>query len=124
VRAAPISGIGAFHIAILEMRAMRRLPSLRKEHVFAQIRAAFTRTARSWFRIVHFFVQVDHVHLLAEADDKISLSRGLTGVAVRLARAVNRVVGRREKVWSDRYHARALRTPREVRHGIVYVLMN
>src|SRR5205814_3138997 len=27
-------------------------------------------------------------------------------------------------VWGDRYHMRALRTPREVRHGLVYVLMN
>jgi hypothetical protein len=37
---------------------------------------------------------------------------------------VNRVVGRRGRVWSDRYHARHLRTPREVRHGVVYILAN
>jgi hypothetical protein len=30
-----------------------------------------------------------------EADDKIALSRGLGGAAIRLARAVNRVAGRR-----------------------------
>ena len=85
---------------------------------------ARAQTARAWFRIVHFSVQADHVHLLVEADDQASLSRGLMGVAIRLARAVNRVVGRRGSVWADRYHARSLRTPREVRHGIVYVLMN
>jgi hypothetical protein len=28
------------------------------------------------------------------------------------------------KVWGDRYHARALGTPREVRHAIAYVLLN
>jgi hypothetical protein len=27
-------------------------------------------------------------------------------------------------VWSDRYHARELKTPREVRNGLVYVLHN
>jgi hypothetical protein len=69
-------------------------------------------------------VQADHLHLLVEANDKISLSRGLTGATVRLARAVNRVLGRRGTVWSSRYHARALATPREVRNAIVYVLMN
>jgi REP element-mobilizing transposase RayT len=100
------------------------LPSLRKQRVFAAIRFAFARTARSWFRIVHFSVRSDHVHLLIEADDKVSLSRGVVGVAVRLARAVNRVIGRRGNVWSDRYHARAMSTPREVRHALVYVLMN
>jgi REP-associated tyrosine transposase len=64
------------------------------------------------------------VHLLIEADDKASLSRGAAGACIRWARAVNRALGRRGRVWADRYHARALRTPREVRLGIVYVLMN
>jgi putative transposase len=43
---------------------------------------------------------------------------------VRLARGINSTLRVRGKVWGDRFHARALRTPREVRHGIVYVLMN
>jgi hypothetical protein len=41
-----------------------------------------------------------------------------------VARAVNRVLRRKGPVWGDRYHARPLTTPREVRAGIVYVLMN
>src|SRR5437016_1998319 len=32
--------------------------------------------------------------------------------------------GRRGSVWAERYHARALRTPREVRNALVYVLQN
>jgi REP element-mobilizing transposase RayT len=106
------------------LRAVRRIASLRSQRVFEQIRRAFSRTDRSWFRIVHFSVQVDHVHMLVEAEDKTSLTRGLMGAIIRLARAINRVLRRRGCVWSDRYHARALRTPREVRNGIVYVLMN
>jgi hypothetical protein len=85
---------------------------------------ALRLTARSWFRVLHFSVQSDHVHLLLEADDKVCLSRGTAGVCIRLSRAINRAIGRRGSVWADRYHARALRTPREVRSGIVYVLMN
>jgi hypothetical protein len=46
------------------------------------------------------------------------------GLTIRVARAVNRALGRKGSVWNDRYHARALSTPREVRHGLVYVLMN
>jgi hypothetical protein len=46
------------------------------------------------------------------------------GAAIRLAFAVQRAARWRGRVWDDRYHARALRTPREVRNGIVYVLMN
>src|SRR5262249_10036878 len=110
------------HPVHVTLRASRRLPSLRKELVFHELRTSLGRTARSWFRVVHSSVQADQVHLLVEADDKISLSRGLMGLAIRLARAVNRVVGRNGQVWSDRFHARALRTPRDVRNGIVYVL--
>jgi hypothetical protein len=73
---------------------------------------------------VQFSVQDNHVHLLAEATHKRALSSGIRGLAIRLARAVNRALGRRGVVWNDRYHARALRTPREVRHALVYVLMN
>jgi REP element-mobilizing transposase RayT len=114
----------ARHPLHVTLRAGRRLPSLRKQIVFEQVRRAIGRTARTWFRVVHYSVQVDHVHLLVEADDKLCLTRGIMGLSIRVARAVNRVARRSGRVWGDRYHARPLRTPREVRNGIVYVLMN
>jgi hypothetical protein len=75
-------------------------------------------------RLVHFSVQHDHVHLVAEARDEKALSRGIQGLAVRLARALNRVMGRKGKVCKERYHARVLRTPRQARHALRYVLGN
>src|SRR5207237_7775556 len=39
----------------------------------------------------------------------------------RLKRAPWRRTGH---VWGDRYHAHALRSPREMRHALVYVVMN
>jgi len=59
-----------------------------------------------------------------EADEPTRLSRGVQGLAIRVAKAVNRVLGRRGTVWGDRYHARVLKTPREVRNALVYVLQN
>jgi len=106
------------------MRASRRLPSLRRQLVFLRIRRALGETARSWFRVVHFSVQQDHIHLIIEANDRLTLSRGMAGLSIRLARAINHVCGRTGKVWSDRYHSRALGSPREVRNGLVYVLLN
>jgi hypothetical protein len=58
------------------------------------------------------------------ARNRATLFRGLQGLAIRLAKAVNRALGRTGKVWGDRYHARALTTPREVRNALVYVLTN
>ena len=106
------------------LRRARCLPSLRAPIVFAALRRGFAAASRRWFRVVHFGVQDDHLHLLVEADDSASLSRGMIGLTVRLARAYNRAFARWGSVWSERFHARALRTPREVRHCLVYVLMN
>jgi hypothetical protein len=48
----------------------------------------------------------------------------MKSLAARVARAVNRVFGLRGNVFPDRFHARALRTPREVRNALAYVLLN
>jgi REP element-mobilizing transposase RayT len=88
------------------------------------VRAALAAASTAAFRVIHFSVQADHVHLLVEARDKAALSLGMRGLVIRLAKAVNRARGRRGPVWADRYHTRALTTPREVRHALVYILMN
>jgi REP element-mobilizing transposase RayT len=112
------------HPVHVTLRRARCLPGLRTPVVFSALRRAFTAASRRWFRVVHFGVQDDHLHLLVETDDNVSLSRGMIGLTVRLARAFNRAMARRGSVWEERFHARALRTPREVRHCLVYVLMN
>src|SRR5262249_17388392 len=66
----------------------------------------------------------DHVHLLVEACDRHALSRGARGLVIRLARKLNKEVRRKGAVWGDRWNGRALRSPREVRNTIVYVLAN
>jgi hypothetical protein len=48
----------------------------------------------------------------------------MKSVAARLARAVNRVFDRKGPALFGRYHLRALRTPREVRNALAYVLLN
>ena len=76
------------------------------------------------FRVLEFSIQKDHLHLLVEANGPTGFERGVRGLAIRIARLVNRMCGRRGSVWADRYHARLLRTPREVRNALVYVLNN
>jgi REP element-mobilizing transposase RayT len=79
---------------------------------------------RREFRVVHFSLLGDHLHLLVEADDNAALSGGMQGLTVRLARALNRMMGRRGTVFADRYHAHVLRTPAEVRNALAYLLLN
>jgi hypothetical protein len=74
--------------------------------------------------VLHFSVQHDHVHLLVEADGHTGLRRGIQGLAIRIAKGINRALHRHGRIWADRYHSRTLNTPREVRHALVYVLQN
>jgi hypothetical protein len=97
---------------------------MRSLDVFAFLRRALAAAHKDAFRVLHFSVQSDHVHLIAEGDTHLALVRGVQGLAVRCAKAFNRAVRRRGRVWGSRYHAHALRSPTEVRRGLVYVLLN
>jgi hypothetical protein len=112
------------HPVHVTLRSGAGVPSLRSGVIFPELRAALSAATRRAFRVIHYSVQTDHVHLLVEADVPAALRRGLQGLAIRCARAINRSARRRGRVWSDRYHSRALSTPREVRVGMVYVLLN
>ena len=106
------------------LRLHAGLPSLRGDAVFGAVRCAFAAASRRSFRLLHFSAQSDHLHLVVESDTPTRFTRGVQGLAIRMARAINRVLRRRGKVWDGRYHARMLRTPREVRNALVYVLQN
>lgn len=112
----------ARHPVHVTLRA--KLGCLRATRVFPVVRDALAAASRSDFRVLHFSVQTNHLHLLVEAHDTHALSRGIRGLVIRTARAVNRVLARHGPLWKDRYHQRVLKTPREVRHGLVYVLQN
>jgi REP element-mobilizing transposase RayT len=107
------------------MRVKSGLPSLRGLTEFAVLRGAMaTGCERAGFRLVHFSVQSNHLHLLVEGDCRSSLSRGLQGLAVRMARALNRLWRRFGSVFADRFHDRILRSPTEVWNALRYVLCN
>jgi putative transposase len=117
------------HPVLVTLRVRRGLPTLRHAGLYAFLRDAIRGASRSpavgtAFRVVEFSIQDDHAHFIVEAHDGDTLSRGLRGLAIRLARAFNLAAGVRGPVWGDRYHAVALKTPRHVRNAIVYVLMN
>ncbi len=106
------------------LRAAAGVPSLRGAGVFGALRTALRASSVAGFRVLQFSAQRDHVHLVVEADAPARLVRGVQGLMIRVAKAVNRACGRHGRVWGDRYHARRLASPREVRAALVYVLQN
>jgi REP element-mobilizing transposase RayT len=100
---------------------------LRTPANFAAIRAAIAGASQrepARFRVVQFSVTDDRLHLIVEAADERALSAGMRSVSIRIARALNQLLERKGKIWADRWHGRALRTPKDVRRALVYVLAN
>jgi putative transposase len=124
----PLSRHAPAHV-ILRIEAS--VGTLRRRDAYHAIRLAMqTVLSRTDFRIVHASLERAHIHLVVEADDARSLARGMRAFEIAAARRLNAAISaarnrsRRGRVFADRYRARILRTPRDVRNVINYVLNN
>ena len=79
---------------------------------------------RFGFRLCDLTIEGNHLHFIVEAQSERALSRGMQGLAIRIAKALNRLMQRHGPVFADRYHAHILKTPTEVRHALRYVRAN
>src|SRR5262245_34894758 len=78
----------ARHPVHVTIRAVRQLPSLRSITTFTALVATLARGSQRGFRLTHFSVQTDHLHLIVEATSREALIRGLQGLAGRTALAL------------------------------------
>ncbi len=110
------------HVTI---RLRRGIPSLRQPRFVRRFRSSLSEACvRHGFRVVHYSIQRDHVHLLIEAHSNHSIACGMKSVGARIGKLANRLFQRSGKVLDGRYHLRPLRTPLEVHRALRYVLLN
>src|SRR5688572_21520111 len=109
--------------ALITLRLVDEIPTLRDRRLFGMIWDAMVEgRERLGGRLIHFSTQSNHIHMIVEAENKKALSRFMAGLKIRIARAINRAMGRSGRVFADRYHPRILRTPTQVRNAIRYVM--
>jgi putative transposase len=120
------------------LRVARDVGSLRKRHMYKALREATITVLKrelsfrenGAFRIVHMSIQGTHVHLLVEASHATALSRGMQSFQISAAKHINRAIrertGKRRKgsVFPDRFHETIIKSPRQARHALAYVLNN
>lgn len=118
------------HPTHVTLRARRGLPTFRSQRVHTMLRGILERQLlrrryRDDFQVVHYSIQSNHLHVIVESTDNRAMRSGVSGLVIAFAKRLNKLLQRLTgKVWSDRYHARELTTPREVRRALVYVLQN
>ncbi|HEY4244889.1 MAG TPA: transposase [Kofleriaceae bacterium] len=107
------------------MRVVELAESLRTRDLYRAIRAATIVVGKTQaMRVVHASVQSNHVHMIVEAEDQRVLAKGMQGFQISAAKHINRTLARKGTVFRDRYNAHVLKTPRETRNAVVYVLNN
>ena len=88
IRHAPRPDVsGPVHVTV---RLLAGLPNMRTPRAYRRLERAFRKgKEKSAFRLVHYAVLSNHMHLFVDVDDKRSLSKGMQALKVRLARALN-----------------------------------
>jgi REP element-mobilizing transposase RayT len=110
---------------LVTLRVAGHVWNLRSSRCYRAVKRAFLKSrGRFGLRLIEFAVMGNHLHLIVEADSNEALSQGMQGLGIRIAKALNRVMGRRGRVFDDHYHSRLLRTPAELVNAIAYVLGN
>ena len=84
------------HPVHVTLRALREVGNLRHKQPFGLIRDAIRAAGvgHKDFRIVHFAVLGNHLHLIVEADDEKALGRGMQRLGIRIAKRVNGLLRR------------------------------
>ena len=119
------SEINPRHPELVTMKLSPGLRSLRKRPEYRVVRGVLAEMCEAQGgRLIGYSVQSNHVHLLVEATDRKSFSRWCGTLSIKMARRLNGLWGRSGKVFAERYHDRALASPREVRNAWRYVLLN
>ena len=115
------------------LRVDRALGRLRRRSAYHAMRLALQTAAKAGkIRVVHVSIQRHHIHLLVEAGSERDLATGMKGLEISAAKRLNRAITRdrrlperrRGQVFVTRYHAEIIKSPRQARRALAYVLNN
>ena len=107
------------------MRVRKGVWNLRSQRCFTRVSGALSAVQkREGFRVTHFSVQGNHVHLLLEAEDRATLTNGMRALLIRIARSLNKLMGRTGSLYADRFHERIVRSRSQMATVVRYVLAN
>lgn len=121
----PRPALRAYHPVHVVMRVKKGVPKLRQGRAYRAVRRVMVRClGQDAFRVCHLSIQGNHLHFLVEASDETALSRGMQRLTILASKALNRILGRKGTLFAFRYHATQIKSPRQARHALAYVLNN
>jgi REP element-mobilizing transposase RayT len=98
--------------------------TLRNKTVLKFLAKAIAKARAKDLRIIQFSLQHNHVHLIVEANNNQTLSKGMRALIISLVMRLNFHWKKSGQRLKQRYHLHVLRTRREVQHACHYVRHN
>ena len=93
--------------------------TIRHKRGLSLLKRAILNARKKGLRVIHFSLQSNHIHLILEAQDNAILTRGMRSLTVTIAKGLGK-----GRVQLERYHLHVLRSIRETRNAVHYVLFN
>ena len=97
---------------------------IQNKTILKHLKYAISRGRLQGLRIIHFSLEHDHVHLYAESDSNVILTKSMKALGVSFAKRLNNFFKSRGQVYKTRFHLRILRSASEVKNVINYILKN
>ncbi|WPU66418.1 transposase [Peredibacter starrii] len=92
---------------------------IKNKYCLKLLKRAIINARAHGLRIIHFSLQSNHVHLIIEAENNDTLTKGMRSLTITFAKGLNK-----GKVQIERYHLHVLKTIKETKHAVQYVLFN
>lgn len=108
----------------LTIKINREKAGLKNKSVLKTLHDSIKKARLIGLRIIHYTLEYDHVHLLVEADNNEILGRGMQSFGISFSKGINKIKKLKGQVFKTRYHFRKLKTPKEIKNAINYILGN
>lgn len=83
------------------------------------LKRAILNSRKKGLRIIHFSLQSNHIHLIVESENNANLTQGMRSLTVTFAKGL-----KKGRTQLERYHLHVMKTIRETKNAIQYVLFN
>ncbi len=109
------------HITI---KLKKGVVSLRGPKMVAAFKSSLQKAKKRGLKVIHFAVESNHAHLFAESGDNRDLRSGMASFGSSFGKSVRRLSGGKGSVFNGRYHLQVLKSPRQTKNAMAYVLLN
>jgi REP element-mobilizing transposase RayT len=93
--------------------------SIRNKDTLKLLKRAIKNARFHGVNVLHYSFQANHIHLILESPNNLVLSKGMRSLTITMAKGL-----RRGRVQLERYHLHVLKTVRETKNALTYVLFN